>query len=299
MKWFSAGNSAPGQQLAQLWRQPGIITIPGAHDALCALLAQRAGFRALYLSGAALSASLGLPDLGILGLEELCLFTRAIVRATGLPLIVDADTGTGGPLNLIRTVRELDDAGAAAVQIEDQAAPKRCGHLSGKVLVASEEMAAKIKAALKARRHLQIIARTDAVSVEGLEAAIARARIYIEAGADAIFPEALASEAEFRTFARQVHSPLLANMTEFGRTPYFTARQFEEFGFKMVIWPVSALRVAAKAVEELYRTAARDGGPAAMIDRMQTRAELYELIGYREFEAVDQPDAASKPAEKP
>jgi methylisocitrate lyase len=301
MKWFSVGQSAPGRQLAELWQQPGLIAIPGAHNALCALLAQKAGFKALYLSGAALSASLGLPDFGIIGLDELCLFTRAIVRATGLPLIVDADTGMGGPLNVIRTVRELEDAGAAAVQIEDQMAPKRCGHLSGKLLVAPEEMAARIKAAVKARRQTRIIARTDAAGVEGLDPAIARARLYEVAGADAIFPEALASEAEFRTFARQIHSPLLANMTEFGRTPYFTAGQFEQFGFKMVIWPVSALRVAAKAVEELYQTAARDGGPAAMLDRMQTRAELYELIGYHEFEAIDQAAraVASKPPEKP
>ena len=290
MTWLddkTAGVAAPGDRLAELWRSPGIVAIPGAHDALAALIAKKAGFKALYLSGAALSASLGLADLGILGLDELCLLTRAIARATALPLVVDGDTGFGGILNAMRMVRELEDAGAAAVQIEDQILPKKCGHLNDKRLVAPDEMAAKVRAAVRARRHLRIIARTDAAGVEGLDAAIARARIYLEAGADAIFPEALTDEAMFRRFARDVEAPLLANMTEFGRTPQFTARQFEEFGFKMVIWPVSSLRVAAKAVEDLYRCLAREGSAAAMIERMQTRAELYETIGYYDYEALD------------
>lgn len=289
----------PGEVLAQLWREPGIIAIPGAHNALSALLAKKAGFKAVYLSGAALSASLGLPDLGIIGLEELCLFTRAIYRAAGLPLIVDADTGFGGALNAMRAVRDLEDAGAAAIQIEDQLLPKKCGHLNDKRLVAPEEMAAKVSAAAKARRHTRIIARTDAADGEGLDAAIERARLYLAAGADAIFPEALTDEAAFRKFAHQLDAPLLANMTEFGRTPYFNARQFGEFGFKMVIWPVSSLRVAAKAIEDLYRCLAREGGTVAMLDRMQTRAELYELIGYHDFEALDQSIAASVLPPKP
>ncbi len=283
----------PGELLAQLWREPGIIGIPGAHNALSALLAKKAGFKALYLSGAALSASLGLPDLGILGLEELCLFTRAIYRAAGLPLIVDADTGFGGTLNAMRAVRELEDAGAAAIQIEDQVLPKKCGHLNDKLLVAPQEMAAKVSAAVKARRHARIIARTDAAASEGVDAALERARLYLAAGADAIFPEALTDEAAFKKFAHKLDAPLLANMTEFGRTPYFNARQFEEFGFKMVIWPVSSVRVAAKAVEELYRSLAREESTVAMLDRMQTRAELYELIGYYDFEALDESIAAS------
>ena len=245
-------SAPPGERLAQLWSGPGIVKIPGAHNALAGLLAKHAGFEALYLSGAALSASLGLADLGILGLDELCMFTKMIARATGLPLVVDGDTGFGGILNVMRTVRELEDAGAAAVQIEDQMLPKKCGHLNDKRLVAPEEMAAKIAAAVRARRHLRIIARTDAVGVEGIEAAIARARLYREAGADAIFPEALTTEEMFRTFAREIDAPLLANMTEFGRTPYFTAKQFEDFGFAMAIWPVSSLRIAAKAIGDLY-----------------------------------------------
>ena len=192
MNWLNHDSSTdsepPGERLAGLWRGPGILEVPGAHNALAGLLAKRAGFRALYLSGAALSASLGLADLGILGLDELCLFTRMISRATGLPLIVDGDTGFGGVLNVMRTVREIEDAGAAALQIEDQQLPKKCGHLSDKRLIPPAEMAAKIAAAVRARRHLRIVARTDAAAVEGLEGALARARLYREAGADATLP---------------------------------------------------------------------------------------------------------------
>lgn len=302
MTWLTDNSNdpaPPGVRLAELWGQPGVIAIPGAHNALCALLAKKAGFKALYLSGAALSASLGFPDLGIVGLEELCVFTRAINRAAGLPLIVDADTGFGGVLNAMRAVRELEDVGAAAIQIEDQVLPKKCGHLNDKRLVTPEEMAAKVSAAVKARRHARIIARTDAAASEGVDAAIERARLYLAAGADAIFPEALTDEAAFRKFARSINAPLLANMTEFGRTHSFSARQLEEFGFKMVIWPVSSLRVAAKAVEELYRSLAHEGSTASMLGRMQTRAELYELIGYHDFEALDESIAKSVLPPKP
>jgi methylisocitrate lyase len=230
---------------------------------------------------------LGLADLGILGLDELCFFTRAIVRAAGLPLVVDADTGFGGVLNVMRTVRELEDAGAAALQLEDQVLPKKCGHLNDKRLIAPDEMAARVDAARRARRHLRIIARTDAAGVEGFKSALERAQLYLKAGADAIFPEALTSAEMFRDFACQLSALLLANMTEFGRTPYFSAQQFEEFGYKMVIWPVSSLRVAAKAIEDLYATLARDGSAVAKLDRMQTRADLYETIGYEQYESLD------------
>jgi methylisocitrate lyase len=296
MTWLNndgSDSTPPGERLAELWRGAGILQIPGAHNALAGLLAKRAGFKALYLSGAALSASLGLADLGILGLDELCLFTRMVSRATGLPLIVDGDTGFGGTLNVMRTVREIEDAGAAAIQIEDQALPKKCGHLNDKRLVAPDEMAAKICAAARARRHLRIIARTDAVAVEGIDAALVRARLYREAGADAIFPEALTTEEMFRTFAREIDAPLLANMTEFGRTPYFTAKQFENFGFAIVIWPVSSLRIAAKAIGELYECLMREGSAEPMLDRMQTRSQLYETIGYDDYEALDESIARS------
>jgi len=290
MTWLTngaTGTTPAGERLADLWRRPGIVRIPGAHNPLAALLAQREGFQAIYLSGAALSASLGLADLGLIDLDELRFFTRAICRVTALPLIVDADTGFGGILNVMRTVRELEDAGAAGIQLEDQILPKKCGHLSNKQLVPVEEMAAKIAAAVRARRHLRIIARTDAAGGESLDAAITRARAYLAAGANAIFPEALTDEAMFREFATAIKAPLLANMTEFGRTPYFTAQQFEAFGFKMVIWPVSSLRVAAKSITGLYGRIARDGSAAAMLDQMQTRAELYDVIGYFDYEALD------------
>jgi methylisocitrate lyase len=303
MIWLT-NNDAPlaaGDRLAAMWQRPEIVQIPGAHHALAALLAKRAGFEALYLSGAALSASLGLADLGLLTLEELCFLTCSIRRAAGLPLIVDVDTGFGGALNVMRTARELEDAGAAAIQLEDQVLPKKCGHLSDKRLVPTEEMAAKVSAAARARRHLRIIARTDAAGVEGLDSAIARSRAYLAAGADAIFPEALIDEAMFRAFAAAIKAPLLANMTEFGRTPQFTAKQFEEFGYKMVIWPVSSLRVAAKAIGDLYACLKRDGGASAMLPRMQTRAELYDVIRYFEYESLDDsiarsvmPDAKSR-----
>lgn len=296
MTWLTSGatNATPaGERLAELWRGTGIVAIPGAHNPLAALLAQRAGFRAIYLSGAALSASLGLADLGLIDLDELRWFARAISRVTALPLIVDADTGFGGILNVMRTVRELEDAGAAAIQLEDQVTPKKCGHLDNKQVVPVEEMAAKIAAAVRARQHLRIIARTDAAGVEPLDSAIARARAYLAAGADAIFPEALTDEAMFRRFATEIKAPLLANMTEFGRTPYFTAEQFEAFGFKMVIWPVSSLRVAAKSIAELYGGLARDGSAIAMLNRMQTRAELYDVIGYFDYEALDSSIAKS------
>ncbi len=295
MTWLTQADSAAsaGERLAKLWERPGILTIPGAHNGLAAMLARRAGFEVLYLSGAALSASMGLADLGIMTVEELTMFARMICRAAGLPLIVDADTGYGGILNVMRVVRELEDAGAAAIQIEDQLLPKKCGHLNDKLLAAPEEAAARIAAARRARRSLRIIARTDAAASEGIDGALKRARLYLDAGADAIFPEALTDAEMFRRFAREIRAPLLANMTEFGRTPYFTAREFEEFGFKMVIWPVSSLRVAAKAMGDLYAELKEKGTAEAMLDRMQTRAELYETIGYSDYENLDASVAAS------
>lgn len=276
----------PGERLRSLLARPGILRVPGAHHALAGLLAKEAGFEALYVSGGALTASMGLPDLGIMTLEELAFFTRTIFRATGLPLVADADTGYGEALNVMRTVRELEAAGAAAVQLEDQELPKKCGHLSDKRLVSPEAMAAKIQAAHRARNHALIVARTDAAALS-LDEAIARARLYVDAGADIIFGEALNSESDFRRFTAEVNAPVLANMTEFGRTPAFTAAQFEEFGCKIVIWPVSSLRVAAEAVRELYAHVRAEGGTEGMKGRMQTRAELYRTIGYHDYEALD------------
>jgi methylisocitrate lyase len=282
-----AASASAGERFRALLGRPEILQMPGAHNGLAALQARAAGFEALYLSGAGMSASMGLPDLGIITIEDVCFFIRQASRSAGLPVLVDGDTGYGEVLNAMHMVRSFEDAGAAAVHLEDQVLPKKCGHLNDKKLAAPDDMAAKIAAAVKARRHLHIIARTDAVASEGMDGAVARALRYLEAGADAIFPEALHDREMFREFARRVPAPLLANMTEFGRTPFFTASEFEEMGYKMVIWPVSALRMAAKAQEELFAAIRRDGGTQNMIPRMLTRNELYATIGYHDYEALD------------
>ena len=280
--------SAPaGERLRVLLDRQGILRMPGTHNGQAALQAKAAEFEALYLSGAAMTASMGLPDLGVITVDEVAFFIRQIARSAGLPVLVDGDTGYGEALNVMHMVRCFEEAGAAAVHIEDQLLPKKCGHLNDKKLAEPHDMAAKIAAAARARRHLLVIARTDAAASEGMDGAVARAELYLRAGADAIFPEALTSAEMFCEFATRVRAPLLANMTEFGRTPFFTAAEFEAMGYKMVIWPVSSLRVANKAQAELYDAIRRDGGTHRMIDRMQTRAELYTTIGYAEYEALD------------
>lgn len=277
-----------GERFRALVEQGGIARLPGAHNGMAALQAKAAGFKGLYLSGAAMTASMGIPDLGIITVDEVAVFIRQITRAAGLPLLVDGDTGYGEALNVMHMVRTFEDAGAGAVHLEDQLLPKKCGHLNDKKLADARDMAAKVAAAARARRHLYIVARTDAAASEGLDGAIARARLYMEAGADAIFPEALTTAEMFREFAARMPGvPLLANMTEFGRTPFFTASEFEEMGYRMVIWPVSSLRVANKAQEKLYAALARDGSTQAMLGEMQTRAELYETIGLGQYEALD------------
>jgi methylisocitrate lyase len=291
MSIYLVGQNLPtepaGERFAKLVRRGGILRMPGAYNGLAALQAKRQGFEALYLSGAAVSASMGLPDLGIITVEDVCFFIRQVSRASALPVLVDGDTGYGEALNVMQMVRAFEDAGAAAVHIEDQLLPKKCGHLNDKKLAAPQDMAAKIAAAARARRHLYIIARTDAAASEGIDGAVARAKRYLDAGADAIFPEALTTAEMFSEFARRVDAPLLANMTEFGRTPYFTAAEFEAMGYQMVIWPVSALRIAAKAQEQLYATIRREDGPRSLIGQMQTRQELYETISYSDYEALD------------
>jgi methylisocitrate lyase len=282
----NAAGSA-GLRFRRLVERADILGIPGAHNGLAAHQARDAGFEALYLSGAAMSASMGLPDLGIITVDDVCFFIRQVSRSSGLPVLVDGDTGYGEALNVMNMVRAFEDAGAAAVHLEDQLLPKKCGHLNDKKLASVDEMAAKVAAARRARRHLYIIARTDAAASEGLDGAVARARAYLAAGADAIFPEALTDESMFREFASRIDAPLLANMTEFGRTPFFTAHEFQDMGYAMVIWPVSALRVAAKAQENLYAAIAQDGSTRSMLDAMQTRAELYATIGYHDYEALD------------
>ena len=280
--------ASAGARLRELLQIRNIVQMPGAHNGLAARQAARAGFEALYLSGAAMSASMGLADLGIITVDEVAFFIRQVARASGLPVLVDGDTGYGEALNVMHMVRSFEEAGAAAVHIEDQLLPKKCGHLNDKKLADARDMAAKVHAARRARRELVIVARTDAVASEGMDAAIARARMYVEAGADAIFPEALTNADMFRTFAEKLPGlPLLANMTEFGRTPFFTAQEFAAMGYKMVIWPVSSLRVAAKAQEELYDSIRTYGGAHKMVDRMLTRAELYATIDYSDYEKLD------------
>ncbi len=272
----------------ELMTAPDMMQIPGAHDAMAALVAKQAGFSALYLSGAAYTASLGLPDLGVITSAEVAQRARELVRATDLPVLVDIDTGFGGVLNVARTAREMWEANVAAVQLEDQQLPKKCGHLNGKKLVTTEEMVQKIRAIKKAAPSLVIVARTDARAVESLESAIERAKAYVEAGADAIFPEALQSEEEFRLFSQSISIPMLANMTEFGKTPYYTAAEFADMGYQMVIYPVTSLRVAAKAYERIFQLIKEQGSQKEGLDDMQTRSELYSTISYYEFEGMDQ-----------
>lgn len=280
--------TSAGARFRALLDRSGILQMPGTHNGMAALQARNAGFEALYLSGAGMSASMGLPDLGVITVDEVCFFIRQVARASGLPVLVDGDTGYGEALNVMHMVRAFEEAGAGAVHIEDQILPKKCGHLNNKKLADPNDMAAKVHAASRARRDLFIIARTDAAASEGMDGAVARARKYIEAGADAIFPEALHNAEMFRAFAKAMPGvKLLANMTEFGQTPFFTAAEFEAMGYRMVIWPVSAFRVANKAQERLFAALRRDGGAQNMLDQMQTRAELYATIGYHDYEALD------------
>ena len=277
-----------GVRFRALLERPQILRMPGTQNGIAALQAKRAGFEALYLSGAAMSSSMGLPDLGVITIDEVCFFIRQVARSSGLPVLVDGDTGYGEALNVMHMVRAFEEAGAGAVHIEDQILPKKCGHLNNKKLTDAHDMAAKVAAAAKARRNLVVIARTDAAASEGIDGAVARAKRYLEAGADAIFPEALTNAEMFRAFARAMPGvKLLANMTEFGRTPFFTASEFEAMGYRMVIWPVSALRAANKAQERVFAALQRDGGTQKVIDQMQTRQELYDTIRYHEYEALD------------
>ncbi|CAI7989660.1 2-methylisocitrate lyase [Geodia barretti] len=254
---------------------------------MTAMIARKVGFDALYFSGAAFSASLGIPDIGLFTLAELTDAVRWMVRASGLPFIVDADTGFGEAINVIRTVKELEEAGAAAIQIEDQVLPKRCGHLDGKTVVSTDAFVEKIAAAARARKDMLIIARTDVRAIEGMEAAIERGRLCKEAGADIIFPEAMQSLDEFRMYADAVGGDLLANMTEFGKSPYLSVDEFAALGYNIVIFPVSTLRAAAKTTEDLLTDLKRTGTQVEWLPKMQTRAELYELIQYDAYAEVD------------
>jgi methylisocitrate lyase len=279
---------SPGKRLKAAWaKQP--IMLPGVFNALVARMAQRLGFEAIYLSGGALSAANGLPDVGLLTLNEFVDAARAITQSVSLPLVCDADTGFGETLNVERAVRLFEAAGVAGIHLEDQVLPKRCGHLSGKQLVAPGVMAAKIRAAVAARRDpdFVIIARTDARSVTDFDDAVHRARMYVAAGADAIFPEALESKAEFATFAESVPMPLLANNTEFGRSPNLDFKELADLGYRMVLYPLTAFRAALRAARDTLAELMKAGNQRERIPHMLTRAELYELLDYSDYEERD------------
>jgi methylisocitrate lyase len=268
----------------------GILPLPGAFNAATALLVEDAGFEGVYISGAGLANGMeGVPDIGLLSLSEVAHYAGSIARAVGIPAIADADTGFGEALNVVRTVEAFEGAGVAGLHIEDQESPKRCGHLSGKRLIPPEAMAEKVAAAAGAKRERDflIIARTDAREVEGLEGAIERGNLYREAGADMIFPEALESRGEFARFAEEVDAPLMANMTEFGRTPYLSVGEFGDLGYSIVLFPLTAFRVTMKAVQEALRHLRERGTQEALLSKMQTREELYRLLRYEEYEALE------------
>jgi len=278
------------KRLRELISRDKILIVPGAHDALTARMIQKVGFDAVYMTGAGTVNSLtALPDNGLVTLTEMVMNARYIAHATSIPIIADADTGYGNAVNVIRTVWEFEKAGVSGIHIEDQVAPKRCGHIEGKEIVSTEEMVGKIRAACQGRDDpaFVIIARTDSHAVLGFDEAVRRGRVYLEAGADVIFPEALESEEEFREYAKAVGGPLLANMTEFGKSPYLTAHQLEAIGYKIVIFPATAMRVALKAMWEFLTTLKEKGTQKGLIDRMLTRKELYEIIDYDKFHAYE------------
>jgi methylisocitrate lyase len=271
-----------GAQLRKLIAT-GCVAMPGVPNAGMARQVERAGFDAVYVSGAGMAnATAGVPDIGLLTLVEVARLAGYVADAVKIPAIVDADTGFGGGENVARTVREFEAAGLAGCHIEDQEFPKRCGHLAGKSLVSLEQMVTTIETAVASRRdrNFLLIARTDARAIEDFKGAVKRAQAYVEAGADAIFPEALQSADEFRDFAREVKAPLLANMTEFGKSPLLSLQQLAGLGYRMVIFPMSAFRVAMKASEEFFRDLKADGGQNKWLERMQTRKELYSLLDY-------------------
>jgi methylisocitrate lyase len=289
----------PGQRFRQALKDEKPLQIPGATTAQHALLARHAGYKALYLSGGGVAAgSLGLPDLGISGLEDVLIDVRRITDVCDLPLLVDVDTGFGSSaFNVARTVRSLTKAGAAAMHIEDQVGAKRCGHRPGKEIVSQDEMVDRIKAAVDARTDSSffIMARTDSLAVEGFDRAVERAMACVEAGADGIFPEALTELSMYQRFTSAMKVPVLANITEFGQTPLFTVEQLASQGVEIVLYPLSAFRAANKAAENVYQTIRRDGSQQAVVDSMQTRQQLYDTIGYWDFERkLDQLFAGKK-----
>jgi methylisocitrate lyase len=273
-------------RLRKLLTQKEILMAPGAHDPLTARMAQKCGFEAVYMTGAGtVNAQMGMPDHSIITLTEMIQSASRMVNCLNVPVISDADTGYGGILNVMRTVEDFEKAGVSGIHMEDQVMPKRCGHVGGKEVIPVSEMEAKIRAACHARKDpdFLIIARVDAKAPLGYDESARRGNAYMAAGADMIFPEALESEEEFRSYANDVKAPLMANMTDFGKTPYLSAAQFQEMGYRLVIYPVSGMRVALKAIHDLFMEIRETGTQKNALDRMYTRQELYELIGYNEM----------------
>jgi methylisocitrate lyase len=277
----------PGNQFRQAVHQERPLQVVGAINAIAALLAQKNGFKAIYLSGAGVAnAAFGLPDLGLTSLSEVCEEVRRITAACSLPLLVDIDTGWGSALGIERTIQQLTRAGAAAVHLEDQVSEKRCGHRPGKQLVSCDEMCDRVRTACSARTDssLVVMARTDAIAVEGLDSAIARAQRYVEVGADMIFAEALQSPQQMKTFTAAIDVPVLANMTEFGQTPLLNVDQLRECGISLALYPLSAFRAMCQAANTVYATIRREGSQQSTVGSMQTRQELYELLDYLQIE---------------
>ena len=263
------------------------LQIVGTINAYCAMLAEDAGHEAIYLSGGGVAnASYGLPDLGVTNLNDVIIDVERICNATNIPLLVDIDTGWGGALNISRTIKAMEKAGAAAVHLEDQVSQKRCGHRPNKEIVSQEEMVDRVKAAVDAKvdTNFVIMARTDALALEGLDAAVERAVACVEAGADAIFPEAILDLNQYRRFSESVNVPILANITEFGKTPLFNCQELADSGVSMVLYPLSAFRAISKAALEVYQAIAINGDQRAVLEKMQTRAELYKVLGYHAYE---------------
>ncbi len=278
---------SPGKKFRQAITNNNPLQVVGTINPYCAMMAEQLGHQAIYLSGGGVAnASYGLPDLGMTSLNDVIADVQRITSASSLPLLVDIDTGWGGAFNIAKTIRDMEKAGAAAVHIEDQVAQKRCGHRPNKEIVSTQEMVDRIKAATDARtdKDFFIMARTDAFAQEGLEAAIERAKAYVAAGADGIFAEAIKTEAHYRAFSEAIDAPILANITEFGETELWNKQQLGEWGCAMVLYPLSAFRAMNKAAELVYKTLLSDGDQKAVLDTMQTRMELYEYLGYHQYE---------------
>lgn len=282
--------TAKRRKLRERLARPEILVLPGAFNPLSALLIEQKSFEGVYLSGAVVAADLGLPDVGLTSVSEVAARAAQVARVTSLPTIVDADTGFGEPLNVARSIQLFEDAGVAGAHLEDQMNPKRCGHLDGKQLVDLDTSLRRVRAAVTARRDSEflIVARTDARSVDGLEAAITRARAYVDAGADAIFPEALLDAGEFAALRAAVSVPIVANMTEFGKGAPLRVDQLQELGIDAVIFPVSLLRLAMGAAERALVRLSGEGSFASLIPEMQTRSELYELVDYKSYASFDE-----------